>query len=114
MRRRRSLKLLQRDIKKAKNDRAKAEAYFALALFHDNRSREAKAIPNYRNAICYGLLKEKKSRALAYLASSLWKTGQPEKAIGNARIAERFTHDSAFKTWIKRLVARIERNPYRR
>src|SRR5689334_6317485 len=99
---RRNVKALQLAIKNARGDKAKAEAYFALALLHDNRSREAKAIPQYRNAICYGLAREKKSQAFAYLASSLWKTGEPGKALGNARIALRLARDPAFKAWTGR------------
>jgi tetratricopeptide (TPR) repeat protein len=110
---RRNVQALQEDIKTAKGKRAKAEAYFALGLLHDNRRRAAKAIRNYRKAICYGLPKGRKAHVFAHLGSALWKTGKPRTALGNARIALRLTRDPKLKAWITRLTIRIERAPYR-
>jgi tetratricopeptide (TPR) repeat protein len=105
---RRNTQSLQEDIKTAKGKRAKAEAYFALGLLHDDRRREEKAIRNYRKAICYGLPGEKKAHVFARLARALWKTGRPQTALGNARIALRLTSDSGLKAWITRLTTRID------
>ena len=109
---RRNAQALQSDTKNAKGNRAKAEAYLALALLHDNRGREAKAIPNYRKAICYGLPRERKAHVFGHLARALWKTGRPQKARGNARIALRLTRDPKLKAWITRLTIRIDRRPH--
>jgi len=108
---RRSALALQEAIKTAKGKRAKAEAYFALGLLHDNRRREEKAIRNYRKAICFGLPKERKGHVFAQLARALWKTGKPRTALGNARIALRLTRDAKLQAWVARLMIRIERTP---
>jgi hypothetical protein len=110
---RRNAQSLQADIKTAKGKRAKAEAYFALGFFHDSRRRAATAIPNYRKAICYGLPKERKAHVFAYLARALWKTGRPQTALGNARIALRLARDPTLKACVTRLTIRIERTPHR-
>src|SRR5262249_25887060 len=93
--------------------RAKAEAYFALGLFHDSRRRAATAIPNYRKAICYGLPKERKAHVFVHLARALWKTGRPQTALGNARIALRLARDPKLKACVTRLTIRIERTRHR-
>ncbi|MEK7188855.1 MAG: hypothetical protein AAB685_03320 [Patescibacteria group bacterium] len=62
---RRSLKKFKEAIKEAKSKKAKTLVY----------SREALAIPNYEKAIELGLDRKTKSMALAWLASSLYKTG---------------------------------------
>ncbi len=90
---RRNVRALEHDIKNAQGKRAKAEAYFALGLFHDSQRREAKAIPNYRKAICYGLPRARKAHVFAHLARALWKTGKRRAALGNSRIALRLTRD---------------------
>jgi hypothetical protein len=110
---RRNVESLREDITAAKGKRAKAEAYFALGLLHDSQRRAAKAIPNYRKAICYGLPKERKAHVFAHLARALWKTGKSQTALGNARIALRLTRDPKLTAWITRLTIRIERRPHR-
>src|SRR5581483_5304975 len=65
----------------AKNKKAKAIAHYNLGLFHDNNGREKEAILNYLKALKFGLEKKIKSQALAWLASSLYKTGKPKEAL---------------------------------
>lgn len=77
----RTRKQLEIGIQKAKNGKEKAIAYYNLGLFHDNNGREAEAIPNYLQAIKFKLEKDLKSKALAWLASSLYKTGKPKEAL---------------------------------
>ena len=110
---RRRAQALQEAIRTAKGKRAKAEAYFALGLFHDSRRRPAKAIPNYRKAICYGLPRARKAQVFAWLASALWKMGKPRTALGNGRIALRLARDARLTGWVARLMVRIERSPHR-
>lgn len=78
---RRNKKQLEGKIIKAKTVKAKAIAYYNLALFHDNNSRETEAIPNYKKAIALGLPKEIEAQARAWLASSLYKTEKPRQAL---------------------------------
>ena len=51
-------------------------ALYRLAVFHDNNGREGEAIPHYRRALALGLDGETKVRAVAWLASSLYKNGR--------------------------------------
>lgn len=78
---RRSGKKLEEAIRIAATQKQKALAYYNLALFHDNNSRELEAIPFYKEAIKLGLDKETEARALAWLASSLYKTGKLKEAV---------------------------------
>lgn len=78
---RRNLKHLQQVVVAASSDREKAVALYELAVFHDNNGREADAIPCYRNAIKLGLDRETKVKAMAWLASSLYKIGRPTTAM---------------------------------
>ena len=77
----RNKKDLENKIIQAKNKKAKAIAHYNLGLFHDNNGREKEAIPNYLKALKFGLEKKIKSQALAWLASSLYKTGKPKEAL---------------------------------
>jgi hypothetical protein len=70
-RRRRSRARLEESLARASSRSDLAEAHFQLALFHDNNSREAEAIPHYRTALEYGLAGEQRAECLAWLASSL-------------------------------------------
>ena len=79
--RRRNIKKLEANIKNAKNKIEKALAYYNLGLFHDNNARESEAIPNYLLALKFGLNKNLKSKALAWLASSFYKIGKPKEAL---------------------------------
>lgn len=94
----------------AKNRAAKAKAHFAFALFHDNNSREADAIPHYRAALALALPRETAAQAWAYLASSLWKTGKSASALVAARRALAMTRKPLFRAWVERLIGRITRS----
>lgn len=83
---RRSRRALESRIKEPQRDADRAIAHYDLALFHDNNSREAEAIPHYQEALRLGLAEPAHSQALAWLASSLYKIGSAEAALG--RIAE--------------------------
>jgi hypothetical protein len=48
-------------------------ALYNLAVFHDNNGREAAAIVHYQRALTLGLDRATEVRALAWLASSLYK-----------------------------------------
>jgi tetratricopeptide (TPR) repeat protein len=87
---------------------AKAVAHFELALFHDNNSREAEAIPHYEAALAHGLDGERHAECLAWLASSLYKTGKPDDA--KVRLAEALaaTSDRSLLRFLARLDRRIE------
>ena len=78
---RRSRGQLQRAVDCASTRRKRAQALFRLAVFHDNNSREAEAIPIYRRALRVGLDPRRQTQALAWLASSLFKTRQPAAAM---------------------------------
>ena len=82
----RNKKQLEKKIEEAKSRKEKALAFYNLGLFHDNNARETEAIPNYLRAIKLGLEKGLRMKALAWLASSLYKTGKPEEAL--KRVAE--------------------------
>jgi tetratricopeptide (TPR) repeat protein len=85
---RRNRKHLERAIEAAPTGRERAGAHYDLAVFHDNNSREAEAIPHYERALELGLESPTRARALAWLASSLYKTGRPREAL--ARVEEAF------------------------
>ena len=83
---RRSKAALEQNIDSARTDAERSSAHFALALFHDNNSREREAIPHYEEALRLGLQEPDRSEALAWLASSLYKTRRPAESL--TRIAE--------------------------
>jgi tetratricopeptide (TPR) repeat protein len=87
--------------------KTKALAYYNLGVFHDNNSREVEAIPNYKTALRLGLEPKTKAKALAWLASSLYKTRKPKEAIKSCREALRMTSDPVLKKFLKGLEARI-------
>lgn len=107
---RRSKALLEQRIKEAKTPSKKAKAHYDLGVFHDNNSREHEAIPHYREALRLGLDRETKAKCLAWLASSLYKTGRPEEGIRRCNEAMKATKDPAFKKWLERLAQRIHRS----
>lgn len=82
---RRSRKQLEGAILQARDKKEKALAYYKLGLFHDNNTRESEAIPNYEMALKLGLERNLKSKALVWLASSLYKTGKPKEALKRTR-----------------------------
>lgn len=78
---RRSLKALEAAIASAESPAERAQATYALAIFHDNNSREIEAIPHYESALALGLDPATRVKALSWLASSLYKTGKPDEAL---------------------------------
>jgi tetratricopeptide (TPR) repeat protein len=82
MKTRRNRRTLERAIAEARTSDEQALAHYQLAVFHDNNSREADAIPHYERALALGLDRHTQTQALAWLASSLYKTQQPAAALG--------------------------------
>ncbi len=109
MKSRRSLAALLSQIDKAATQRQRARAYFNLALFHDNNSREADAIPYYQRALRVGLTGETRAQALAWLASSLHKTRRPRLALKSLAKSRAATRDRALREFLDRLEQRIRR-----
>ncbi len=108
-RKRRSLAALTAALEQATTKNAKARAHYELGLFHDNNGREGHAIPHYREALALGLDPTVVPEALAWLASSLFKTGQPEEASATARRALGRTHDPSLEKFLVGLLRRIDR-----
>lgn len=86
-----------------------ARAHYELGLFHDNNGREARAIPHYREALALGIDAGVVPEALAWLASSLFKTGHPTEAALRAGQALRLTMDPSLEGFLRRLLLRIDR-----
>jgi tetratricopeptide (TPR) repeat protein len=107
---RRSLKELEHAVESADIRSKKALALYALALFHDNNSREADAIPHYRAAIRLGLDYGHRAMALAWLASSLFKTGQSRAALRQISLSLKLARPPRLKKFLVRLKKRIERD----
>jgi tetratricopeptide (TPR) repeat protein len=112
--RRRSARQLNDLIGAARGRREKALAYYQLALFHDNNSREREAISNYLRAIELGLPRSTKAAALAWLASSLHKTGAPRAATARLNQSSRLTKDPELMKFLAGLRRRIRANSSRR
>jgi tetratricopeptide (TPR) repeat protein len=105
---RRSRTALEKKIDEAKTKHEKAIAYYNLGQFHDNNGRESSAIPHYNKALALGLDKRTRAKALAWLASSLHKTGEPELAM--QRISESMEIANAkLREFLTGLKARVER-----
>ncbi|HEX3700345.1 MAG TPA: tetratricopeptide repeat protein [Phenylobacterium sp.] len=104
---RRSRASLEAALAAAPDAGARAQACYELALFHDNNSREAEAIPLYRQAIALGLPTARRAEALAWLASSLVKTGSPDEARQRAMEARELTSDAALRLFLEGLQRRI-------
>ena len=100
---------LEHAIADARTRRAKALAHFQLALFHDNNSRERDAIPHYEAALGLGLDSSVRADALAWLASSLYKTGRPRIALAKIAESRSFTRDSSLRTFLDGLERRVRR-----
>ena len=109
-RKRRSLASLTSALERASTRRAKARAHFELALFHDNNGREAQAIPHYRRALALGVAPAVEPEALAWLASSLHKTGHSAEARRQAFEALRLARDPALRRFLMRLLGRMDRS----
>ena len=108
-RKRRSLAALTAALTQATTQGERARAHYDLGLFHDNNGREARAIPHYRKALDLGIDPGVVPEALAWLASSLYKTGDPAEASARATQALGLTADPALKTFLIRLLRRIDR-----
>jgi hypothetical protein len=106
---RRSLIGLEAAVKRASTARERAVALYQLALFHDNNSREVLAIPHYQKALRAGLQNEQRAQALAWLASSLYKTDQPRKALSRLHQARAVAKGRALRKFLDGLEARINR-----
>ncbi len=89
--------------------RAKALAHFQLALFHDNNSREHDAILHYQAALRLGLDSTRRAEALAWLASSLYKTGRPRIALKKIAESRNQTTDPGLRTFLDGLERRVHR-----
>jgi tetratricopeptide (TPR) repeat protein len=87
-----------------------ALAHYRLGLFHDNNSREAAAIPHYEEALALGLPPDIEASALAWLASSLYKTGFPDRALAALRQASALTPDPSLQRFLGGLERRIDRS----
>jgi hypothetical protein len=112
MKRRRSRAVLETDVDRAKSLRHKAIALYRLALFHDNNARESDAIPLYEKALNAGLDAALKAKALGWLASSLYKTGEPQRAMTRVRQCRailRRTRNASLEKFLDGLEARIAR-----
>lgn len=108
-RKRRNLASLTATLEKATTQGEKAQAHYRLALFHDNNGREAQAIPHYRRALALDIDPAVVPETLAWLASSLQKTGHPTEASARANQALRLTRDPSLRGFLVRLLRRIGR-----
>lgn len=71
------------------------------------------AIPNYEKALRLGLDKKKRTEALAWLASSLYKTGKPKGALTRLNTSLGITKDDSLKKFLQRLKQKIKKGPNR-
>ncbi len=108
-RKRRSLASLQSALDQAATKSTKVDAHFNLALFHDNNGREAQAIPHYRSALALGMDSAVEPKALAWLASSLYKTGHDSEARRQALRALSLSKDPALSGFLTRLLRHTDR-----
>jgi hypothetical protein len=104
---RRSLKELQREVENATSRTKKALALYELAVFHDNNSREAVAVPFYQRAIRLGLDRKHEAMARAWLASSWYKTGRPRKAQKQISVASKLARHPRLKKFLAGLTKKI-------
>lgn len=109
MKKRRSLATLLRALEEAGADDSRALAHFELAVFHDNNGREAEAVPQYEAAIGLGLDKRRNAEALAWLASSLYRTGRPHDAMRRLTQARAVALDAKLGRFLDGLERRIRR-----
>ena len=109
MKTRRSPANLLRAVERAGADDSRARVHFELAVFHDNNGREAEAVPQYEAAIGLGLDKRRNAEALAWLASSLYKTGRPHDAMRRLTQARAVALDAKLGRFLDGLERRIRR-----
>ncbi|MCY3958490.1 MAG: tetratricopeptide repeat protein [Chloroflexi bacterium] len=108
-RRRRSLAGLTAALRQASSRSEQAQAHYELGLFHDNNGREAQAIPHYREALALEIDPAVVPEALAWLASSLYKTGHAVEAHKLALKALCLASDPNLQIFLNRLLRRIRR-----
>ncbi len=108
-RKRRNLASLTAALEKATTQSEEAHAHYNLALFHDNNGREAQAIPHYRRALALDIYPAVVPETLAWLASSLHKTGHPAEAALRAGQALGLSTDPSLRGFLLRLLRRIDR-----
>jgi tetratricopeptide (TPR) repeat protein len=101
---------LEDEVNRATSSGKKAVALYQLGVFHDNNTREALAIPLYEKALRVGLDPALKARALAWLASNLYKTGRPKPALSRVRQARGIAKDRELRKFLDGLEARILRS----
>ncbi len=109
MKTRRNLAALLRAVERAGADDSRARVHFELAVFHDNNGREAEAVPQYEAAIGLGLDRRRNAEALAWLASSLYKTGRPHDAMRRLTQARAVALDAKLGRFLDGLERRIRR-----
>ena len=105
---RRDRRTLERAIDEAGTVEKQAMAHYHLAVFHDNNSREAEAIPHYERALALGLERTTQVHALAWLASSLYKTNQPAVALERVEQALSLVPDPDLTQFLLGLRRRIQ------
>ena len=96
-------------VETAPSGRDRAIAHYNLGLFHDNNGREVEAVPQYEAALRLGLDTPTESKSLAWLASSLYKTGSPEEALKRVRQSRSLASDARLIRFLVRLEGRIHR-----
>jgi tetratricopeptide (TPR) repeat protein len=104
---RRSRVALEAAVDRATSARKRGIALYQLGVFHDNNSREALAIPLYEKALRVGLAPTLKAKTLAWLASSLFKTGKPRDALRRIRQARGIAKDRGLRKFLDGLEARM-------
>ncbi len=107
---RRSRVALERALAQAATDAERARAHLALAVFHDNNSREVEAVPQYESALEAGIDGEDRARCLAWLASSLFKTARPAEALSRLEESRQATQDPYLCAFLDGLERRILRS----
>jgi hypothetical protein len=109
MKPRRSRAQLEAAIENAGTDRERARAHYNLALFHDNNVRELEAISDYQRALKLGLPARLRGEALAWLASSFYKTGKPRDAKKSLALSRRQCREPKLRRFLDGLERRIDR-----
>lgn len=95
------------DVAGSRKDRALA--HYNLAVFHYSNAREILAIPHYRLALRLGLPVNLKLTALAWLASSLYKTNQSPQALRAIRQCRALGPPSGIASFLDKLESRIDK-----
>jgi hypothetical protein len=111
---RRNLKQLEQAVESARSNRARAVALYRLAVFHDNNGGEVVAIPLYRRAISLGLDRKIEVFAIAWLASSLFKTGRSTAAMRCVRRAMGMSPPRGLRVFLTGLQRRIKHGKKRK